>query len=313
MAVTYYTVSDHRFFLGTVAMLNSLRITGNEGELVVLDMGLTDHERDVLRGHASLVMPPEETQGVHVLSMKPYPLFFEPSETVVLIDSDMIVTDSLDSVLEWARAGKICVCPAWTEDARTRWFPDWEVMLELRSPLRREDWVHNGFVVLEMEHWPDLFQRWWEVCGRGPEHDADALNALFMSEISRDALHILPQGDEVFGGAAQVVDARTLACTLNGRATRLLHYPDNPKPWEPSGWLRLAAPHYVRLMRRLLFANDVTLRVEPRDAPVWLRPSSRGELALRCLGGANRTIVWTSRRIPEPVVERLRRMRRKIA
>lgn len=27
-AVTYYTVSDNRFFLGTVALLNSLRLTG---------------------------------------------------------------------------------------------------------------------------------------------------------------------------------------------------------------------------------------------------------------------------------------------
>ena len=32
---------DHRFFLGTVALLNSLRLTGNVGELVVLDAGLT--------------------------------------------------------------------------------------------------------------------------------------------------------------------------------------------------------------------------------------------------------------------------------
>ena len=32
--VTYYTVSDDRFFLGTVSLLNSLYLTGNRGKLV---------------------------------------------------------------------------------------------------------------------------------------------------------------------------------------------------------------------------------------------------------------------------------------
>ena len=46
--MTYFTVSTHRFFLGTVALLNSLRLTGNAGELVVLDAGLTPDERELL-------------------------------------------------------------------------------------------------------------------------------------------------------------------------------------------------------------------------------------------------------------------------
>jgi hypothetical protein len=37
--VTFYTVSNEPYFLGTVALLNSLRKTGNDGSFVVLDAG----------------------------------------------------------------------------------------------------------------------------------------------------------------------------------------------------------------------------------------------------------------------------------
>ena len=46
--------------------------------------------------------------------MKAYPSLLKPSGTVVLIDSDIVVTDSLAPVATLAREGKICVCPAWT-------------------------------------------------------------------------------------------------------------------------------------------------------------------------------------------------------
>jgi hypothetical protein len=52
--MTYYTVSDHRFFLGTVALLNSLRLTNNGGDFVVLDVDLTPSERELLSDHATV-------------------------------------------------------------------------------------------------------------------------------------------------------------------------------------------------------------------------------------------------------------------
>jgi hypothetical protein len=60
-AVTHYTVSDHRFFLGTVALRNSLRLIGNGGEVVVLDVGLTATEREMLSDHATVFAPREST------------------------------------------------------------------------------------------------------------------------------------------------------------------------------------------------------------------------------------------------------------
>jgi hypothetical protein len=320
--VTYYTISDHRFFPGAIALLNSLRLTGNAGELVVLDAGLTPIERELLSDHATVFAPPQQIEGNPVL-MKAYPHLLEPSGIVVLIDSDMIVTGSLDHVRDIAREGKICAYPD-PPETRKRWFAEWHEVLELRAPLRREVCVNSGFLAFSTDRWPDLLGRWWEVCelipatevfGAGTSFNAgdqDALNALLMSEIPREGLALLPEAEEAFGGDARVEDVETLTCTSAGRQTKVLHYVDRPKPWERSGWLRLAATGYVRLMRRLLFAPDVPLRLDPGQLPLWLRPSLGGELALRSLGAANRAIVWSSHKAPRPLQERLRRMRRRL-
>jgi hypothetical protein len=322
--VTYYTVSDHRFFLGTVALLNSLSLTGNIGDLVVLDAGLTPNQRRALAGYSTVVDVSEQIKR-HPHLMRPYPHLMEPAGMTVVIDSDIIVTASLDGILDFAREGKICLFPAWTPEARTRWFAGWEHTLRLRAPLRREDWVHNGFVAFASEYWPQLLQRWWEVCELIPSDeihgsqspfqapDADALNALLMSEIPRDALGVLPEGDEIFGGHAKIEDFQTLTATFRGRPATILHLVDNPKPWEPSGWLRLAATDYVRLMRRLLFAPDVPLRLEPEQVPLWLRPGIAGESTLRALGGANRAILWLVSKVPKRFHDHVRGFRRQVA
>ena len=109
-----------------------------------------------------------------------------------------------------------------------------------------------------------------------------------------EAVALIPQAEAAFGGDITVKDAETLMCKANGASKTILHYLDSPKPWEPSGWLRLGAPDYVRLIRRLLFATDVPLRLDPRHVPLWLRPGVRGELTLRALAAPNRSIVWSA-------------------
>jgi hypothetical protein len=323
VAVTYYTVSNHAYFLGTVALLNSLRVTANDGPFVVLDAGLMPEERAALEAHANVVSVPED-RG-HPVLLKPYPYVVGASGMIVVIDSDIIVTSSLAPITSLAQEGKICVCPAWAEAARTRWFPEWEHTLQLRAPLRREDWVHDGFVVFDTAHWPDLLERWWEVCGLVPSSDifrsaapfnagdADALNALLMSEIPREGLAILPPGEEVFAGDVRIDDIDTLACSVDGRPARFIHVPDRPKPWERWGWLRHGAAVYLRLMRRLLFGNDATLRLDADRVSIWLRPGLGGKLALPALGGVTYAFVSLAHRVPDPVRERLRRLRREVA
>jgi hypothetical protein len=255
--------------------------------------------------------------------MKPYPYLLDASGTVVVIDSDIVVTARLGDAFDLARDGKIVAAPAWLESTRNRWFAEWEQALQLRAPLRREEWLHNGFVVVSTRHWPHLLKRWWELCELVPAEqarlddqpfnapDSDALNALMMSEIPRSALALLPDGDEVFGGNAVIEDVQTLHCTFRGRPTRLLQYTDSPKPWQTRGWVRAGATGYARIMRRLLFAPDAPLRLLPSDAPLWLQPSPGGRLALAGRGAANRTIGWTSHRLPEPARKLVRDWRRK--
>jgi hypothetical protein len=287
--VTFYTVSDEGFFLGTVMLLNSLRLTGAEGKLVVLDAGLSPRQREALERHAEVTSPPRTIDGTPCV-MKPYPFLVGASGVVVVIDSDIVVTGRLDDVVTDALEGRIVAAPAWTEAARRRFFPQWEQALALRAPLRRHDWFHNGFVVLSTDHWPDLLRRWWEVCELVPPDqafaddqpfnapDADALNALLMSEIPREALALLRVGDEVFGGDVAIVDAETLDCRVGNVPARLLHYPDSPKPWQGRGWARAGVTAYAKLMRRLLFEADLPLQVDPADVPIWFRPTPRGRL-----------------------------------
>jgi hypothetical protein len=319
--VTYYTVSDHDFFLGTVMLVNSLRLTGNHANVVVLDAGLTDEQRVLLQDHVDIVKPPPSERSPATL--KPYPHRLDPSGTVVVIDSDIVVTAPLDELLDLARGGKIVATRAWTEAARERWFPEWEETFQLRAPLRRQEWFHNGLVVLSIDHWPYLLRRWAELTDLAPPEqafrdeqpfnapDADALNALLMSEIERDALALLPLGDEAFGGDVVIDDVRALRCTLKGAPTRFLHYPDSPKPWQRRGWVRVGVPAYGRIMRRLLFEPDLSICIDPSITPLWLRTGPSGRAARAAAAAANWMVVGTSQLLPEPARMRLRVWRRR--
>jgi hypothetical protein len=321
--VTYFTVSNQSYFLGTVALLNSLHVTGNTDPVVVLDAGLLPEGRAALERHATVVSMPED-RGNPVL-LKPFPYVLGATGVILVIDSDIIVTSSLAPPIDLARQGKICLCPAWVDAARTRWFAEWESTLQLRAPLRREDWLHDGFVLFDTTHWPDLLERWWEVCSLVPADeifaastpfnagDADAINALLMSEVPREAVAELAHGDEVYAGEVTSVNLETLECSVDERPARFIHVPDRPKPWERSGWSRRGSGVYLRLMRRLFFSADVPIRLEPEQVPLWLRPGAMGRATLSTLVGVTKAAVPIAEHIPDGANERLRRMRRKIA
>jgi hypothetical protein len=133
-----------------------------------------------------------------------------------------------------------------------------------------------------------------------------------MSEFPPGATVALDADPIAFGGDATIDDIDSLACSVEGQQKSILHYLDRPKPWEAKGWIRLAGTDYVRLMRRLLFAEDIPLRVDPGIVPVWLRPTRVGQATLRALGSGNRVIVTGAHVLPHPIVERLREVRRKI-
>ena len=315
---TFYTIADAGFFPGLVALLNSLRLTGNSGELVALDRGLTTAQRRMLEGHVSLVELPEAPAGSPIL-LKPYPGPLGASGTIVVIDSDMIVTRSLAEIVALASAGRICAFPD-PVPHRGRWFAEWEQALELRAPLRRRTYLNAGFLALSTDHWPDLLTRWWELCERVPREqfsgrfeqpfwagDQDVLNAILSSEVPEEALVELPADGEAYPEElleAVVVDERNLRCELRGQPISILHYSLAPKAWQRKAMVRLRDDAYVRLLPRLLFGDDVAVRLEPKSVPVWLRPGGRARALVRGADLAHGGVRGAVHALPRPVRDR---------
>ncbi len=299
--VTFYTIGDTGYFPGVVGLHNSLRLMGHRGPLVVLDCGFTPRQRDLLKPHCTLV----ETPRHHVTNpqlFKPFPHLLSPAATAVIIDSDMIVTGTLDAIIAQAAEGKICAYP---DPEYTRWFGEWQQLFDLRGDLRRQTYVNSGFLAFSTRHWPQLLERWWQACQciasrptsvqtalEGPfsQPDQDALNALLMSEVPAEALALRPieeAPNSAWFRGVHVVDERTLACTYRGHATTLLHQSGHTKPWNQRAWIQVRRTVYVRLLQRLLCGPDVALQVAAAELPIWLRPSIPGQVAIRGLDSVN--------------------------
>jgi hypothetical protein len=307
-----------------VILLNSLRLTGNGGEVVVLDIGLTPAQRRRLEPHARLVEPPGEVRDAPML-VKSFPHMLEPEGVTVVIDSDMMVTRPLDPIVEQAAAGKVCLF-ADIEDQRHRWIPEWEQAFGLAQPPRRQHYLNAGFIALSTTHWPDLLRRYWECCERIPAGhtmasdapyeqpfwggDQDAINALLMSEVDEEAIVELPEAEGPSAdllGAVRVRDERTLECELRGRRPYLMHYWGGPKPWQRQAWMRVRRDAFVTLMPRVLFGPDVPVRMDPRELPRWARPGRVGGAELSALTLLNGGARLALRAVPRHTRARLAR------
>jgi hypothetical protein len=323
----YFTIADRRFFPGAVAMLNSLRLTGNIGDLFVLDQGMTPEQRDSLEQHATVVRIPDRDFGHPVLA-KAFPHALGAEGTIVLIDSDMIVTSPLSSIISLAERGKICVFPDHYA-ARDRWFAEWQEIFELPTPPRHQTYFNAGFVCFSTQHWPDFLGLYWEACQRIPSGtvhqgssaggdigarapgdsislaDQDALNALLMSVIPPEAIAELPAEGQATRGdltRVRIIDEQGLECSLDGRPTTILHYTRNPKAWEHGNWWRVRWDAFTLLMPRVLLADDVPLRLQAASMPVWARRSNLSRACLRALD--------LGHRVAAPALRKVRRVLR---
>jgi hypothetical protein len=300
--VRFITSADERFFVGCAAMLNSLRLVGNDGKAFVVDAGLRADQRGRLSRIAEVLTLPAALSGLHPLFAKFAADVFWSDGVVVLLDSDMIVTSPLDDLVEQAALGRIAVHPD-HEITRGRQFPEMSTTFELQAPLRPQRTVNTAPLALSLDHWPSFFERWRTACERLPPDwpnrgfapfglaDQDALNAILMSEISPEAIWIGRETRTVHADGlrdVEILDARSLACRYRGAVPVVLHYGLSPKAWEPAGWRRIrAGDAYVRLLRRLLFARDVQVRAAPNEVPIWLRPRGVGRAAAVVVGLVN--------------------------
>lgn len=294
----FCAVADSAYFLGAVALINSLRLTGHEGEIAFLDVGLSESERSFLEREAT-VHPGPEGAGWLSVFVKPTLAKLYPDRTVALLDNDLVITGSLEPLLSAADAGNVA---AFEQPDTTRWFGDWEQLFSLRAPLRRGRYANGGCVVLSSSRWAQLIERWLELGDlvgaaranrpfllRAEEvsvdpmgyNEQDTLNALLMSEVPEYAVQLWPHELTPFWeerDQVRVVDKASLRCQVAGATPVFLHATGQPKPWQANGWLRLRFLAFNRLFARVLVADDVALRLPASALPPWLRPGLFGRI-----------------------------------
>jgi hypothetical protein len=304
----FYCVADSRYFLGAAAMLNSLRVLGHAEPVFVLDCGLTDRQRELLAPHASLVPAPSDAPPWLLKTVAP---LRHPAEVMVLIDADIIATRPLGELIAEAASPRVVA----VENDTQRFVPEWGRLLGL-GEVRRQPYVSSGLVFMgqplreeiltlmgELQDRVDFDRTFWRRNERDYPFlfaDQDVLNAILASRVERARLTVLPNRlvpNPPFPGL-RVLDRGALRCGYrDGTEPYALHH-FGTKPWlEPA-----RDGPYTRLLRRLLMASDIPVRLRPDELPRRLRPGLRPWLARKGTD-ARETLYWHVRR---PLAERLR-------
>ena len=274
----FYCMSSDIYFLGAVAMINSLRLVGHEEPVHVLDLGMRPKQRAMVEPHVNVVELEGDTQPW--LSKTVAPLA-HPDDVMVLIDADMIVTRSLADLIERARSGEVIA----VEHGQDRHVPEWGEILDL-GPVRKQTYVCSGFLATPRDPGEDVLRLMADrqdridfdrtsVAGYDTDYellflDQDVLNAVLASKVEAERVVVLDRRLEAippFEGL-RVVDEETLRCAYeDGTEPYLIHH-FSAKPW-----LELT-PHgvYTQLLRRLLIGDDVVIQVPDEELPLHLRP-----------------------------------------
>ncbi|HEX6116098.1 MAG TPA: hypothetical protein VFY99_03290 [Solirubrobacterales bacterium] len=282
-AAAFYCVADSRYFLGAVALLNSLRLHGHREQMYLLDCGLERRQRELLEAHATVIPAPAELTNRPWLAKTVAPLA-HPADVAVLIDVDMIATRPLAPLIERAGEDRIVAF----ENDRDRYFAEWGKLLDL-GQLRRDRYVSSGLVlcggatgarVLELL---DDRQRRAEIerglFGRDepgypfryPEQDV--LNAILMAKVEPGDRQVLPNRlapNPPFAGV-ELADLAAVRCEYrDGDPPFVLHH-FGRKPWLTPIYHGL----YSRLMARLLLGPRIALRIPEEEVPLRFRRGAR--------------------------------------
>jgi hypothetical protein len=277
----FYCVSDARYFLGAVGMLNSLRLHRHREPVYILDLGLEEAQRDLLSDAATVVPAPGALPAQLQKTVAP---LAHPAEVMVLIDADMIVTRPLTELIERAADGGVVAF----RDRQDRFAPAWGEILGL-GEARRGPYVSSGLAFLggqlgrdvielmaERQDRVDFSRTFWRRNVRDYPFlyaDQDVLNAILATRVPPDRLAALDS---------------SLAATPPFRKLRLLDewgvrcaYPDGTEPYVLHQFVRkpwlepMYHGIYSRLLARLLLADDVPVRVPDREVPLRMRTGVR--------------------------------------
>lgn len=308
-----YCVVDANFFIGAVAAINSLRLTGHAQPIYVLDCGLQEEQRRLLAREATVIDAPAASTPYLLKHVAPLAY---PADPMLLIDVDVIVTGSLRPLLEEAVAGKVV---AFADALADRHDPRWAELLEL-GEIRRQPYVNSGLVAVPQKLGTEILQLLAtcgsvvdtsrSMAGQGRPSDPfyfpdqDVLNAILGSKVAREDLLVLEHRlapHPPFRGV-HIRDEATLSCAYEDGTRPLLLHHIQRKPW--SALTR--ANVYSRLLPRLLFGSDVPLGLRPEQVPLRLRTGALASIDRRRADAYAR---WRRARARVGVRRRLRALR----
>jgi hypothetical protein len=283
----FYCVADERYFLGAVAMINSLRLHGHTEPIFLLDCGLRPAQRERIARSVSVVAAPGGTPPYLLKTVAP---MRHPAEVMALIDADMIVTRSLAELIG-AAADRGVV--AFRND-QERFVPEWGEILGL-GPARRRAYVSSGLVFLggvggkevlglmdDRQSAVDFDRTYYGENDptypfRYPEQDV--LNAVLCTRVEPDRVVALDNRlapNPPFAGL-KLLDLDAVRCGYEDGATPYVLHHFHRKPWLDPIYHGL----YSRLLARLLLGQGLAIRVAEGSVPLRLRngPLARAERA----------------------------------
>ena len=277
----FYCVADDRYFLGAVAMINSLRLHGYSEPVYVLDCGLQAGQRAILAPHVELVDDRDETPPWLSKTIAP---LRDPATVMILIDADMIATRPLTELIERAAGDRVIVFRNDTD----RFVADWGELLEL-GRARRRPYVSSGLIALggatgeTVLRLLDDRQRRVDIEQTFARHarpdyaflypEQDVLNAILATRVDEDRIVTLDNRlapNPPYQGL-RITDERSLRCVHDDGSEPFVLHQFVRKPWlEP-----MYHGIYSRLMARLLLADDVAIVVGADAVPRRMRPGAR--------------------------------------
>jgi len=298
VAAAFFCVSSEPYFLGAVGLVNSLRLVGHREPILVMDCGLSPTQRDALAPETEIVPAPA---GREPHTLKPALPLARPADVMVLIDADMIVTRTLQPLIETAANGRVVAF----RNHADRFVPEWGPLLGL-GEIERRPYVCSGFVAAARSPGEEILGLVDERQGRvdltrsyfGSHDDdypllyadQDVLNAVLAARVPADRVDALDPGlaPMVPFEGLELEDAETLTCAFaDGTEPYLVHHSLSPKPWQEPAYEGV----YSRLLRRLLTGDDVAIRLPAGAIPPTLRAGPRGAAA-RALVKARQQARW---------------------
>jgi hypothetical protein len=290
----FYAMSSNVYFLGAVGMVNSLRLTGHDQPIYLLDLGLEPAQRELLAGEVTLVEPPAQGEPWLMKTIAP---LAHPAEVMVQIDVDMVVTRHLGELIERARSGRVVAF----ENDLQRWRPEWGELLDL-GELEPRPYLCSGFVAMGADPGIEVletvadrqtradFERSF-FAANDPDYpllylDQDVLNAVLAARVERERVDSLPRlmAPRLFD-PPQVLDAEGLLVRFDdGLEPWVVHHILPAKPW-------LKPMHegaYSKLLQRCLIGPDLAIRVPEDMVPLRMRTGAIASLERRRVDAA----VW---------------------